>query len=146
MKSNVALGVQNKSAQSTKVFGAKLHGRSRITNGSDLLPSVDGRSVWARRLRDLISLHVNDYGGSSAISEAERSLVRRAAALTVELELLEVKFASNGGAQMEELDKYQRAANSLRRLLESLGLQRRSRDVTPNLHDYLDRKANEVSA
>jgi hypothetical protein len=120
----------DKSRSSAKVFGAKLNGRSRITNGSSLLPSVDGRSIWARRLRDLIVLHENDYGGADAISEAERSLVRRAAALTVELELMEVKFAANGGAKAWELDSYQRAANSLRRLLESLGLQRRARDVT----------------
>src|SRR5258705_10441254 len=77
--------VDNKSTPSTKVFGGKLNGRSRITNGSSLLPSIDGRSIWARRLRDLISLHENDYGGADAISEAERSLIRRAAALTVEL-------------------------------------------------------------
>lgn len=27
--------------------------RSRITNGSDLLPTTDGRSAWARLFRDL---------------------------------------------------------------------------------------------
>jgi hypothetical protein len=133
--------------KSSKSFGSKLHGRSKITNGTRLLPSIDGRSVWARRLRDLIALHENDYGGSNAISEAERSLIRRASALTVELELLETKFAANGGAQIEELDRYQRAANSLRRLLETLGLQRRAKDVTPSLDQYLrQRNAEPVEA
>jgi hypothetical protein len=33
--------------------------------------------------------------------------------------------------------------NTLRRTLESLGLQRRSRDVTPSLTEYLSRKSNE---
>jgi hypothetical protein len=134
----------NKSRPRSKVSGPKLNGRSRVTNGSSLLPSVDGRSIWARRLRDLISLFENDYGGAAAISEAERCLIRRASALIVECELMEVRFAVNGGAQIDELDKFGRATNTLRRVLESLGLQRRSRDVTPNLHDYLDRKANEV--
>src|SRR5262245_47033247 len=51
----------------------------RRLNGSTLLPSVDGRSCWARQLRDLIELHLSDLGGSHNTSEAERSLVRRIA-------------------------------------------------------------------
>src|SRR5262245_24752189 len=46
----------------------KAYGRSRITNGSALLPSVDGRSTWARRLRDLVELHLHDLGGRDAVS------------------------------------------------------------------------------
>jgi hypothetical protein len=34
----------------------------------------------------------------------------------------------------------QRTANSMRRLLEALGIQRRPRDVTPTLDQYLDGK------
>jgi hypothetical protein len=36
---------------------------------------------------------------------------------------------------------YQRAANTLRRLLSTLGLQRRQRDVTPTLTEYLQKCA-----
>lgn len=105
--------------------------RSRVSNGSAILPGVDGRSVWVRRLRDLIELHVADLGGDGAISEAERSIVRRAATLTVELERMEATFATAGEAEPGALDLYQRTAGNLRRLLESVGLQRRSRDVSP---------------
>jgi len=122
---------EKKSPQSTKLFGPRLNGRSRITNSNGtLLPNVDGRSVWARRLRDLIQLHVNDYGGEGNISEAMRSLIRRAATLTTELELMEVQFATNGGAKSWQLEKYGRAANTLRRILVSCGLERKARDVT----------------
>ena len=38
-----------------------------------------------------------------------------------------------GEASAADIDLYQRTANSLRRLLESVGLQRRARDVTPSL-------------
>src|SRR5215218_4596058 len=65
----------------------------------------------ARRSRDLIDNHVADLGGPENISEAVKSVVRRASALTVELELLERKFAIAGGATPEQLDSYQRAAN-----------------------------------
>ena len=66
----------------------KVQARSRVTNGNRLLPEVDGRTVWARRMRDLIQAHTADLGGDSEISEAERSLIRRAATLATELERL----------------------------------------------------------
>ena len=116
--------------------------RARITNGTSLLPTVDGRCLWARRYRDLLSLHLSDLGGESACSEAEKALTRRAACLIVELERLEDLFAT-GEATPQQLELYQRLTNTLRRVLESLspGLQRRSRDVTPlNLDQYLASK------
>lgn len=114
--------------------------KSRITNGRTLLANVDGRSLWARRLRDLIELHVADLGGPDAISEAEKSIVRRVATLTVELERLEAEFAQAGGADAEGLDLYQRTAGNLRRLLDAIGIKRRARDVTPDLKTYVAMK------
>ena len=104
--------------------------KSRVSNGKKLLPGADGRSTWARRARDLVELHVADLGGSTNISESERAIVRRAAVLITELERMEAQFAvSEGAPDIPHLDAYQRAANSLRRLLEAVGLQRRARDV-----------------
>ena len=123
----------------------KSKARSKVTNGY-LLPGVDGRSTWMRRLRDLISLHLADMGGEAAVSEAEKSIIRRACTLTVELERLELVFALAGEAKPEQIDLYQRTANSLRRMLEAVGLQRRSRDVTPTLQDYLDEHGYDASS
>jgi len=125
------------SADSAVIDAPKPQSRSRISNGSSVLPGVDGRSTWVRRLRDLIGLHLSDLGGDAAVSEAERSIVRRIATLTVELERLEACFAIAGSASADQLDLYQRTANSLRRLLESVGLERRARDVSPTLSDML---------
>jgi hypothetical protein len=111
--------------------------RSRITNRSAVLPDVDGRSTWVRRLRDLIAIHLADLGGVDNVSEAERSIVRRIATLTVELERMESVFAVAGEAKPAQIDLYQRTANSLRRLLESVGIERRARDITPSLGEYL---------
>jgi hypothetical protein len=105
--------------------------RSRITNGSALLPGVDGRNAWVRRCKDVVNEHIADLGGPDNVSAAERSIIRRACVLTVELERLERNFALAGEASTDDIDLYQRVANSLRRLLEAVGLQRRSRDVTP---------------
>lgn len=117
--------------------------KSRVTNGSKLLPNVDGRSAWVRRAKDLIEIHTADLGGPDNASAAEQSLVRRACVLTVELEQLEAKFAQAGQASTDDLDVYQRCASSLRRLLEAIGIQRRPRDITPTIDDIIHEHSHE---
>lgn len=121
--------------------------RSGVTNGSRLhIELRDKNSPWARRLRDLLALMVSDLGGADNCSEAEKSLVRRASMLTLQLELMEQKWAQNGGeASDKSLITYQRVANSLRRILESIGLKRRSRDITLSLDQYLRQKRKEAN-
>src|SRR5207245_10919242 len=82
--------------------------RSRITNGSALLPGVDGRSPWVRRCKDVIAAHLSDLGGVDNCSAAERSIIRRASVLTVEFEQLEARFATAGEASADDLDLYQK--------------------------------------
>jgi hypothetical protein len=103
--------------------------RSKITNGSVLVPGVDQRSPWVRRCKDVIASHLSDLGGLDNTSAAERSIIRRASCLTVELERLEGRFAAANEASDSDLDLYQRTAGNLRRLLEAVGLQRRSKEV-----------------
>jgi hypothetical protein len=95
----------------------KKMGRTRVTNGRDLLPGVDGRSYWVRRCRDLISIHLADLGGASNCSAGEHSIIRRIAVLTTELEILEAKFATAGAAMPDDRDLYIRGTGNLRRLL-----------------------------
>ena len=116
----------------------KATARSSTTNGA-ILPGIDGRSTWARRLRDLMAIHVADLGGDENTSEGERAIIRRACTLIVELEQMEQQFARSEGADAGLLDLYQRTASSMRRLLEAVGLQRRAKDVTPSLGEYLAR-------
>ena len=137
---------KNSSAATAGLEDPKSKGRSRISNGSAILPGVDGRSTWVRRLRDLIALHLSDLGGADAVSEAERSIIRRVATLTVELERMEAAFAVAGEAEPQQIDLYQRTANSLRRLLESVGLERRQREIEPSIHDIADEIAAEEEA
>jgi hypothetical protein len=83
-------------------------------------------------------------GGEANTSAAERSLIRRIATLTVELELLECRFAVAGEASPDALDLYQRTAGNLRRLLEAIGLQRRAKPV-PTLEQYLQALPKEAT-
>ena len=125
---------QKSSGDSPRVAPPRDPQKSRITNGSALLPGVDGRSAWVRRCKDVLAAHLSDIPDASV---AERSIVRRAAVLTTELERLEVKFATAGEASADDIDLYARVAANLRRLLEAVGLHRRTKDITPTLADVL---------
>jgi hypothetical protein len=78
----------------------------------------------------LIALHEAQLHNAS---EAEKRLIRRAAMITLQLEMLDAKFAADeGAANVRELELYQRLSNTLRRLLSTLGLQPRMKDITPD--------------
>jgi len=112
--------------------------RSAVTNGTRLLTDGDNRGPWARRMKDVIDLHISDLGGWDVVSEAEKSILRRVATLTIELERLEAKFSTRPPTDTD-LNMYQRCSNSMRRLLETVGIHRRPRDVTPpTLDTYLE--------
>ena len=113
--------------------------RNKVTNGRVLIPGVSGRLPWVTRCRDIIAAYLSDLGGEANTSEAERSIIRRVATLTVELERLEKKFALAGEACDSDLDLYQRCSNTMRRHLESIGLQRRAKDIgitPPTAEEY----------
>jgi hypothetical protein len=109
--------------------------RSRVTNGSDVLPGIDGRSGVARRYRDIADAIVIDQGGLEGCSESRLQLIRRFAAAAVLAEQMEARLA-NG----EHIDIAQHAtlSSTLVRLASRLGIDRRSRDITPSLDEYLN--------
>jgi hypothetical protein len=103
--------------------------RSKVTNGRRMFVEGNGWSAWARRWRDLIELHTLDLGGDpSSLSEAQRSMIKRAATIEIELEQIEGRLSEGKAA---DLAVYATASSHLRRLLETLGLDRKARDVTP---------------
>jgi hypothetical protein len=107
--------------------------RSAVTNGRKLFVSGDGRSPWARRYRDLIAGHLSDLGGPENVSAGQASLIRRAAALECELEAAEGRLASGENGN---LSAFASATNSLRRLLATLGLERKA-SAEPSLAEYI---------
>jgi hypothetical protein len=106
--------------------------RSRVSNGSAVLDGVDGRSAVARRYRDVLNELISDLGGDP--SGAQSAIARRASALCVVCEQAEAEMVAGG---VLDLAEFTTAANSLRRLLSDLGLERRARDITPSLSQYL---------
>jgi hypothetical protein len=113
----------------------KPEARSRISNGSaTFLDGVDGRSVLARRYRDILAQLVSDMGGDP--SEAQSLIAKRAATLAVWCELAEAAMAKG---EHFDIAEFTTATNALRRLLADLGLERRARDITPSVSDYVGR-------
>jgi hypothetical protein len=108
--------------------------RSAVTNGSRMFVVGDSQSAWARRRRDLESLYADDLGGTSLLTAVQLGLVATAATMRVELEQLEGQLST--GASID-LDQYSRVADHYRRICETRGLERRARDITPNLQNYL---------
>jgi hypothetical protein len=117
--------------------GDKIYGRSKVSNGKDLLPGIDGRSLIARRFRDISNAIISDQAGLSEISEARLQLIRRFSACAVLAEEMESQMAN--GVDID-IAKHALLCSSLVRLAQRIGIGRRSRNITPQstLADMLD--------
>jgi hypothetical protein len=122
------------SAERSALAGSSAAQRSRITNGSALLPGVDGRSAAARRFRDIAAAIVADQAGPEACSEARLQLIRRFAAAAVLAEAMEARLAN--GEQID-IAEHSLLSSTLVRLAQRIGINRVARNVTPTLDDYL---------
>ncbi len=114
----------------------KSQGKSRVTNGNKLLPLADGRSVTARRFRDLYEDIGSDPGGLDYLSEGQKQLTRRAAMLSAECERLEA-LAARGEAEFD-VNTYVVMTNSLKRVFEVIGVKRVARPVNDGTNALVD--------
>ena len=104
-----------------------------------LFIDADGRTVWARRYRDLVALLADDAGGLQFMTELKLALIRRTAALICECEALENKLA-NG--EVIDVDLLARLSSHLRRLAETVGVNRVRRDAVPSLAEVVAKHAS----
>ena len=91
------------------------------------LEGLDGRTALAQEMRRRYDAFVSDLGGDEVLSYAQRSLVTRA--LWLELHLQQQEEALASGADFDS-GKWVQAVNSLQGVLKSLGLERKSKEVT----------------
>ena len=112
----------------------RIYGRDTLTNGSKTLPDTDGRLRIARRFRGIANAVLADQGGASECSESRRQLIRRFSAACVLAEELEGRLARG-----EEIDVERHAllCSTLTRLAQRIGIDRRAKNITPSLGDYL---------
>ena len=127
-------------ATSSDTVARKAHARSAVSNGKEILPGVDGRSIVARRFRDIVSAIAVDQGGADRMSEARMQLVRRFAAAAVIAETIEAALANGEEINIQE---HALLSSTLTRLASKIGIDRRTRNITPSLREYLTMKDQE---
>jgi hypothetical protein len=101
------------------------------------LEDLDGRTTAARRTRDLVAGLESDLGGADRLTTGMRELVKRIAIAGAVAEDIEVRWLDGGRIDVSE---YSTLINTQRRLLATIGLERRPHDVTPTLEAYAEMK------
>jgi hypothetical protein len=110
-----------------RVAAPKPTHRSRVTNGSKLLPSTDERGLTFRRYRDLFELVCNDLGGADRLSTAQLQLARRSAMLAAECERGEAMACRNDPEF--DIGTYALQTSLLCRVFGLLGIHRVPREI-----------------
>ncbi len=94
-----------------------------VSNGSRLhAKGIDGRTRDARRFRDLVASFSD---GEADLSEADKALVRNAAALAVKAERMQAAIVKGEDVDLEGLT---RLSNCVSRVLSQLGVKRERRE------------------
>jgi hypothetical protein len=103
------------------------------------LDKLDGRTAIAAAMRDRWNDLTTDLGGADRLSYAQRSLIERALWLEHWLHHQE-KALAEGRVDDFDAGRWTQATNSLLGLYRTLGLERRTRDVT-DLQSYIGGRA-----
>lgn len=110
--------------------------RSSVTNRSQLLKNVDGRSSSARRFKDLVRNFEAEVGGQ--ITAVEHGLITQAASLQLRSEQLAADIVK--GLEVDA-DALIRLTGTVRRILASISGKANKRAASrPRLDDYLARQ------
>ncbi|TGS95519.1 hypothetical protein EN814_16375 [Mesorhizobium sp. M2D.F.Ca.ET.171.01.1.1] len=102
------------------------------------LADVDRRTLAAKEVFGLRDSIASDLGGADRLTAMEREIVDNAAMIGA---MLKDAAASWLSGEPTDLSEFQTLANCQRRLLETIGLRRRAKDVTPSLDAYLGGRA-----
>jgi hypothetical protein len=107
------------------------------------MDDLDGRTNAARKTREIVSSLSEDLGGAEHLTSATRQLVQRAALLGAIAEDYEMRWLAGDRVHLTD---YFTTVNTQHRVLLSLGLERRARDVSPpSLREYLRRRPAEAA-
>jgi hypothetical protein len=109
---------------------------TRVVSGLGLLniDDLDKRTKTYKRYESIRRSVLSDRGGEQNVSEVQRQLISKFATLALQLELQEA--AALAGEPID-VDLFGRCAGHLRRLAESLGVDRVPRNITPTVQDYV---------
>ena len=98
--------------------------------------------MLARRYRDVLAAIASDQGGADHLSEARIQLVRRFAAAACLAEEMEAKLVSGEAINLQE---HALLCSTLVRLAQRIGIDRRARNVVPDIADYLEAEPEDAA-
>ena len=100
---------------------------TKVGNGNALLldGNLDGRSLAARRFRELNLAIASDLGGADQLSAVQAQIVKRFSGVSVLGEMLEARLVA--GDPELDLGAYATLLNSSARLAQLVGLKRQPR-------------------
>jgi hypothetical protein len=104
------------------------------------LADLDSRTRACKQALALRDGFLADLGGADYATVAQRELSQRGAILGAMLEDQEARWLRGDGV---ELPEYCTLVNAQRRVLADIGLERRQRDVTPSITEYIAQKSKE---
>lgn len=108
--------------------GSRRRQQSAKTNGNKLLIDGDGRSLWARRWKDIQNIFISDLGGIERLTEYQRGLIGAAATLQCQLEKMQCDISRGKEVDPKELA---RLVGTYKRTCTELGLVAKSQKNTP---------------
>ena len=106
------------------------------------LDDLDRRTRACKQALSLRDGFLSDLGGEDYASTAQRELAQRAAILGAMLEDQEARYLQG---EPVELAEFCTLVNAQRRVLSDIGLDRRQRDVTPSLGEYIAKQYGDAS-
>ena len=138
--------VPNSTPARRRIEPAKDKQKSRIGNGSALLPGVDRRTTWVRRCSELIADHIATSVATTTPAKPSAASFDVPLCSPPNWNAWRCGLHWQAKPVADDIDLYARVSANLRRLLESVGLQRRARNVTPDLQTYLRRNGRMQAA
>lgn len=125
--------VQRSKAGKRRALDPKMpRARSRVGNGKALLSKIDLRGVAYREFCDIASDLAAHMGGD--VTVVEQAILEETAGMVV---WCRGARAAMLRGEAFDVGEYAKAVNCLRRLLADIGQQRRLRDITPSVEEYI---------
>ena len=113
-------------------------GKARLLTLDDL----DRRTQAYRLTSEILEGVMSDMGGADHCTTLQRSLAESVAVMGAMIRDLEVRFLKGEAVDIAE---YTALINARRREATTIGLERKSRDITPSLAEYVRSKAEASS-
>lgn len=140
----VAGGMNGGRPPMAKIVRLKKARPQQVRARRDLVP-IDKRSGPGRFYAKLIADVESDLAGRSNLSRIESELIRAFAGCCTSLQYINSQICLGEFAGEIDFAAYATLASTMLRIGSRLGLQRRTKDITATLDDYLDAQQQQVA-